>query len=200
MFNAISWSQYGLAVGLLLVAYYTYVLAVYYWPEISALVKGRLAVGKPRPAGPRKLAPGAAATLRGASPLIVPSLVVVAPAYPRVEEEEPPTDDESALPDTEDLFAGDEADTQKQVAVAKADDVAQEAKLEISQPRELVETSCLIDVVELSAFLDQVESGEFTPEKVHEAPAALENTALLQDIFTASLARRRASLAVLEDA
>jgi hypothetical protein len=59
-------------------------------------------------------------------------------------------------------------------------------------------TESLIEVQQLSEFLNKVEAGEFTEENAEEAPAALENTALLQDIFAAGLARRRATLAVLD--
>ena len=195
MFNAISWSQYGLTVFLLLVIYYAYVLAVYYRQEISTLIKGRVGATNAQPAGPDTLGQGATLTLRGASSLIVPSIVVAPPAPSRVEANEPQVEEVV----TEDSPLEEEVDSEHQVSVGEVEEATTEVEEEGSPACEVEETSSLIPVADLSEFANKVKRGEVTAENANEVPEALENTALLQDIFTASLARRRTSLAVLED-
>ncbi|HEX8426422.1 hypothetical protein [Hymenobacter sp.] len=195
MFNAISWSQYGLTVFLLLVAYYAYVLAVYYRPEISTLLKGRLGATNAPPAGPDTLGQGTARTLRGASSLIVPSIVVAPPAPSRVEASELQVEEVG----TEDSPLEEEVESEHQVAMGEVEETTSEMEEVGSLASEVEETSSLIPIADLREFANKVERGEVTAENANEVPEALENTALLQDLFTASLARRRSSLAVLED-
>ncbi|UOQ69579.1 hypothetical protein [Hymenobacter volaticus] len=195
MFNAISWSQYGLTVFLLLVAYYTYVLAVYYRHEISTLLKGRTGATNAPPAGPDTLGQGATLALRGASSLIVPSIVVAPPAPLRVEAREPQVEEVGS----EDSPLEKEVDSEHPVSMGEVEQAATEVEEVGSPASEVEETSSLIPAADLCEFASKVERGAVTAENAKEVPEALENTALLQAIYTASLARRRASLAVLED-
>lgn len=58
----------------------------------------------------------------------------------------------------------------------------------------------LIGAGDLAEFLDQVQAGDFDPEAdAAHAPAGLENTVLLSEVFARSLSKRRAQLAELED-
>ena len=191
MFNAISWSQYGLAVFLLLVVYYAYVVAVYYRHEVTLLLKGRKADSEKR----QSSGPSAVPSQLISPSLIIPSLITSHPAQPE-EVFEPETDqgpeereeNEVADPSVE---AGEEQNREEESETADQQERSEEA--------ELGEDSSLVGVAVLSNFLDKVEAGEFSEETAAEAPAALENTELLQNIFTAGLTRRRALLAVLEE-
>ncbi|QIL78332.1 hypothetical protein [Hymenobacter sp. HDW8] len=189
MFHAISWSQYGLTVLLLLLAYYAYVGAVYYRSEVRAWL-GRSVEGAGRqPTAPERTA------ATGRPSLIIPSLVAgLSPeneAKPEAETPEISPSDEAAKAL---LFDEGAADAQPRTG----GEAAPTEESGLSPAPEPAATESLIEVQQLSEFLNKVEAGEFTEENAEEVPAALENTALLQDIFAAGLARRRASLAVLE--
>lgn len=199
MFKAISWSQYGFAVLLLLLVYYAYVLAVYYRQEVGAFFKGQIRGADRQLSNPDRGGAVVSASVARNSPLITPSLIVAAavqqaaaaePAGDEDAELSPPVVLETALPT-------DEGSIQQQPSVKEP--THQEEELGVDQEPELAAPPSLIEVTQLSEFLDKVEAGEFSEENAVEVPAALENTALLQDIFAAGLARRRASLAVLDD-
>lgn len=179
MLKSISWGEYAFWLAIALLAYYAVVGLLYYRTELQNLVQ------RGRPPKPQELV----ATPAAAAPNLLAMQQVV---RPNIMEPAPVPEAQASLPAVVEAPEDDSEEQEQEQEESEETEV--EPTVEPEPVKASQERSELIGVEQLDSFLDKVQAGKFNKEEV---PAALENTDLLQQLFTASLSKRRPLVAAL---
>jgi len=193
MLKMFTWSQYLIAVAILLVLYYAYVAAVYYRQELQELLtRKRLVDPSPVPRITIQRGP----LITAAATTLIPSVETPADEAPEAQSTEEDSAEVKAGPEADDESApaSDEASGAKEMSNDINDRIIESNEKSTKFTRdaqaaapesgvEEFEQDFTVGVAQLNDYLGRAADGEITREQLVQEMPALDNTALLAAFY-----------------